>query len=110
MANYERQIFQPPKSFISSVGLKISAAYSFIWTSESGTNYSSNFFALIGRNTNHLELGAGILFAPWTSNNKYEIFPCFNLSYRYHKSNKPITFRVGLGWPEAAHLSIGFSF
>ena len=110
MASYERSILQPPKSFISSIGLKISAAYSFVWTAESGMNYSSNFFALLGRNSNLLELGAGILYAPWTSNENYELFPCFNLSYRYHNSHKPFIFRAGLGWPEAAHLSIGFSF
>lgn len=110
IGNYEGVIFQPSNSIFSAVGIRIAAGYSIIWTSEGGMNYATNIFTLIGRKTNQLEIAAGVLLAPWTSNNEHELFPSFNLSYRFHKPGRPFIFRTGVGWPEAVHFSFGFDF
>lgn len=110
MGHYERMVFKPSNSFINSVGIRLGAGYSIIWTADGGMNYSFNVFTFTGCKTNHLEIGAGVLYAPWTSTKEYEIFPSFNLSYRHHKPGGPLILRTGIGWPEAAHISVGYYF
>jgi len=110
MGHYERAIIHHPNTFGNSIGIRLGAGYSTVWTDGGGINYSTNVFTILGREINHLEIGAGLLLAPWTLTKKYNLFPSFNLDYRYHKPSGSLILRTGIGWPEAVHLSIGYCF
>jgi len=105
LGSYERAIINPKKSIFSTMGIRISAGYAKVWSSSKGGNFASDIYTLIGRRNNYLDIGIGLLLAPWTSSNKYELFPSFNLSYRHQKADKPYVFRAGIGWPEAPSAS-----
>ena len=110
MGHYERAFIHHTNSFVNSVGIRLGTGYSTVWTEDGGINYSTNVFTILGRGINHLEIGAGLLLAPWTATREHNLFPSFNLDYRYHKPSGSLILRTGIGWPEAVHLSIGYCF
>ena len=110
MGHYERIIIQHSNSFVNSLGIRLGTGYSTVWTEGGGMNYSTNAFTILGRKIHHIEIGAGLLLAPWTSTEEYQLFPSFNLDYRYYKPSGSFILRTGIGWPEAVHLSLGFCF
>jgi hypothetical protein len=110
-ANYERLLFHLPNTFIHSMWLRVGAGPYAQWTAK-GVNYVSTLTAVIGRTSNHLEIGSGILltyninekrFHPLVHNSHL----AGNLGYRFQKPGGNYIFRAGIGWPEFTYLSFG---
>jgi hypothetical protein len=114
LGNYERMIFQLPKSFIHSFWIRVGAGP---WAEfgPTGVNYVSTLSALLGRGGAHFEFGSGVLFTYWSD--EKEFGPIINerylagfLGFRYQKPGGYFVFRTGLGWPEGIYLSLGYCF
>ena len=114
LANYDRQLFHLPNSFIHSMWLRVGAGPYVQWTAK-GVNYVSTLSAVIGRTSNHLEIGSGVLltyninekrFHPLVHNSHLAT----NLGYRFQKPGGNYIFRAGIGWPEFIYLSFGICF
>lgn len=116
MGNYERLIFEIPKSnIVQSFWIRIGAGP---WRGgfdypEKGWNFASTLSAQFGRKSNHLEIGAGTLF---TYNEYYKRFEPLvrnqhlaghlagNIGYRFQKPTGDFIFRAGIGWPEFTYI------
>jgi hypothetical protein len=114
MGNYERMIFQLPKSFVNSVWVRVGAGPWAWWTGE-GINYVSTLSVLTGRKSAHLEIGSGLLITYNSDHNSYHplinnSYLAGNLGFRYQKPGGNFVFRTGMGWPEFMYLSLGVCF
>jgi hypothetical protein len=114
LGNYERMIYQLPKSFVHSFWIRVGAGPWAGW-GPTGVNYVSTLSALMGRGGAHLEFGSGVLFTYWSDTNEFK--PIVNdrhiagfLGFRYQKPGGSFVFRTGVGWPEGIYLSLGYCF
>lgn len=106
--NFEWVIFHPYKSIFSAVGIRISGGCSFVWYWSRDAICYASIYTLIGRKNNYLDIGTGLFLGGPSRDD--ELFPSFNLNYRHRMTRKPFIIRLGIGWPEVAHLSFGVCF
>ncbi len=64
-------------------------------------------YGLIGKNSSSLELGLGVYIEVAYG---YGIYPSPLIGYRHMSDSKRRYFRVGIGYPEAIYVGIGFRF
>ena len=112
--NYERMIFEFPRSFFHAIQLRAGAG-PWVASGNEGINYFSVLSLMMGRSSSHLETGMGVLFTYNTRDKEWHPIVrdrhiAGNLGYRYQKPGGIFIFRAGLGWPEGFYLSLGFCF
>jgi hypothetical protein len=102
---YERMITQNSKvlSFVK-VGF---GGYS-TWGDE-GNYILGQFGILLGANKHHLELGAGPRYVINGGIQGYLPFTA-TIGWRIQKPGGKFIFRMGVSWPEAVYIGLGFSF
>ena len=129
MGQYERIIIHHPTSFFNSVGVRLGIGSIWEWGDGNGINCSTNIFTFFGKKNHHLEIGAGVIYTFPETVDEMELdpsgfVPSFTLSYRYQKPLTKISnigsmdwepmntfvFRVGIGFIEIIHLSVGYCF
>lgn len=114
LGNYERLIYQTPRSSFHSIWIRAGAGP---WAEfgPTGVNFVSTLSALIGRQSAHLEFGSGVIFTWWSDSKSFH--PLVNekhlagfLGFRYQKPGGNFVFRTGMGWPEGIFLGLGYCF
>jgi hypothetical protein len=133
MGQYERVIIHNSTSFLNSVGIRLGIGSLKEWYGGSALNGSTDLYTSFGKKTNHLEIGAGVIYTPVASVRDFDlkpnpILPSFTLSYRYQRplakrishfgslgwtsiDLDTFVLRAGVGWPfEWLHLSLGYCF
>lgn len=109
LCNYERMVYEIPRSFVSSLWLRAGLGPWLAWE-EDGMNYFSSLMIMTGRNKSHFEFSAGIMVMHTSYDNYNTVLPAGNIGYRLQKPGSGFAFRAGAGWPEAGYVSIGLCF
>jgi len=129
--NYERMIWGNKNPAIRSVMIRVGIGQLFVPESVYSlfstvklktTTYTATLGMLIGKRNSYLEFTAGVVYfngeetqtsmlsgKEITSDYK-EINPAVTLGYRYQKPGDHFVFRVGAGWPDLVHISLGLCF
>ena len=106
--NYERVIWESDIPLLKSISIKGGAGWWETWVSK-GTNYTLTFSAMSGKQDWHLEYALGVCYSPdYFVDLKF--IPAVNFGLRYQKPGNSLIFRIGVGLPEFAYLSVGYSF
>ena len=106
--NYERVVWEPDLLLLKTVSIKTGAGW---WETlrSKGTSYSLSLSAMSGKRDWHFEYALGICYFPdYFVDLKF--IPAVNGGLRYQKPGNSFIFRVGVGLPEFAYLSIGYAF
>ena len=102
---YERMMTQNSK-FLSFV--KVGFGGYSTWGDE-GNYILGQFGVLSGANKHHLELGAGPRYVINRGMQGYLPFAA-TIGWRIQKPGGKFIFRMGVSWPEAVYIGLGFSF
>ena len=103
--NYERNIFQRPKSFTN---LRI--GFGIINSSfDGGYYYNSSLVHLFGRKKSHLELNLGLKYAIQEGFSN-SFLPDIFAGYRYEKPSGLLIFRIGINLYTLYNVGIGIKF
>lgn len=69
---------------------------------------------LKGKDDSYFEFSGGILIGSYSTQAQdsqgLRYYPDVNIGYRYQKERNPYFMRIGIGYPEYAYFSFGFSF
>jgi hypothetical protein len=109
--NYERSIFQHPKSYTN---LRMGFGYGAFITAGEGLYLNPAIVHLIGKKCSFLELDLGFKYMVQYDGldpdySKFFISDLF-AGYRYERPDGKRIFRVGLNWPTLVNIGIGFKF
>ena len=103
--NYERKIFQLPKSFTN-----LRMGFGIINSSfDGGYYYNSSLVHLLGKKNSHLELNLGLKYAVQKGSSN-SFLPDIYAGYRYEKPNGILIFRIGVNLYSLYNIGIGFKF
>ena len=109
--NYERNIFQSPKSHSN---LRLGFGYGMFFTAGEGTYINPAFIHLIGEKSSHLEIDLGVKYMLTNSIEDADFSDTFItdifLGYRYQKPSGGFMFRFGLNYPTLINLGVGYNF
>ena len=103
--NYERKIFQLPKSFTNlRIGFGIiNSSY------DGGYYYNSSIVHLFGKKNSHLELNLGLKYAVQKGFSN-SFWPDIYAGYRYEKPSGLLMFRIGVNLYTLYNIGIGIKF
>ena len=103
--NYERKIFELPKSFTN-----LRMGFGIINSSfDGGYYYNSSLVHLLGKKNSHLELNLGLKYAVQKGSSN-SFLPDIYAGYRYEKPNGILIFRIGVNLYSLYNIGIGFKF
>jgi hypothetical protein len=103
--NYERKIFELPKSFTN---LRI--GFGIINSSfDGGYYYNSSLVHLLGKMNSHLELNLGLKYAVQKGFSN-SFWPDIYAGYRYEKPSGLLIFRIGVNLYSLYNIGIGIKF
>jgi hypothetical protein len=103
--NYERKIFQLPKSFTN-----LRFGFGIINSSfDGGYYYNSALVHLIGKKNSHLELNLGLKYAVQKGLSN-SFLPDIYAGYRYEKPSGLLIFRIGVNLYSLFNIGIGIKF
>jgi hypothetical protein len=103
--NYERKIFQLPKSFTN---LRI--GFGIINSSfDGGYYYNASLVHLFGKKNSHLELNLGLKYAVQKGSPNF-FLPDIYAGYRYEKPSGLLIFRIGVNLYSLYTVGIGIKF
>lgn len=110
--NYERLISEQKNGFIKSYWFRAGSGLYWAWENGTDRNFILGITALSGARNSHLEtlLGVSAHYSINKSSDRFRFLPAGAIGYRFQKPNGLFMFRVGLGFPENAYMSLGFSF
>jgi hypothetical protein len=110
-ATYERTLKDNLFNKNISSFAKLGAGYYLIWDwspSYGGPWTFSHYGCLVGKDTHHFEISAGLTYA--FSGDLMGLLPSGAIGYRYKKPQGKFIFRANASFPEALNLSAGFAF
>jgi hypothetical protein len=119
MGQYERVIIKRSAFFLNTVGLNLGIGSINEWEQYKngiGTTGAANIFTYFGKKATHLDIGAGLVYTfpesieEFGSDRPETLYPSFTLSFRYQKPLGQFVLRVGIGFPDLIHLSLGCCF
>jgi hypothetical protein len=103
--NYERNIFQRPKSFTN-----LRFGFGIINSSfDGGYYYNSSLVHLLGKKNSHLELNLGLKYAIQKGYSN-SFLPDIFAGYRYEKPSGLLIFRIGINLYTLYTVGIGIKF
>mgnify|MGYP003113096953 CR=1 FL=1 len=110
-ATYERTLKDRLFNKNISSFAKLSAGYYLMWDltpSYGGPWTFSHYGWLVGKDTHHFEISAGITYA--FTGDLSGLFPSGTIGYRYKKPQGKFIFRANASFPEGLNLGAGFTF
>jgi hypothetical protein len=107
--SYECIVNKWPRHFFKYGSIKASNGKWALWD-DTGTVYSISYAGMTGKAVNHFEINTGVGYLKSKDKTRNEIIPNLSMGYRYHAPEINLVFRVGIGFPEMLHISIGLCF
>lgn len=110
--SYERDLLLRPHSI---TGLRGGIGYMATYYWDEGIYLNFNIFHLIGRQSSHLELDAGLkamtpIGKPVFQQPNHPLFPDVYAGYRYEKPDGRFLFRAGVSNTTLVNIGIGYKF